>query len=285
MGLALGLAAAAFWVPPADDGDGTRLTALDPAAVRAVTLEYPRADRHSGQAELRLERREDGWHLTRPLARAARDGRIVTALAVLAARSRSCYDLADHDAADFGLAPPRLRLQIGDTTLAFGDRSEDGRRYVTDGSRLCLVADRSYPLLAQGLDGLAVAQLLPAGTTPLRIETPRASAARPDPGTDWQLERSDGGRADLAAWAARWRAADAQSFVTDPADADLGRIRVATTDGRPHQWRIAQYEPELILVPEGADYGLRIARERAAGLLHPPAPSGTEPRSTPRGER
>lgn len=272
MGLALGLTAA-VWMLPADDGDGTRLTALDPAAVDAITLEFPRAETSADRPELHLERREDGWHLTRPIALPARDGRIVTALGVLSARTRSCYGLDDHDPAEFGLAPPRLRMHIDDTTLAFGDRSADGRRYVSTGSRLCLVGDRTYPLLAQGLGGLAVAELLPAGATPLRIETPRAVAARRNPRADWQLERGDQGRPELAAWAARWRAAAAQSFELAPADADHGRVRIETTGSGAYQWRIVRREPKLVLVPEGADYGLRIAPEHAADLLHPPAAS------------
>lgn len=280
LGLALGLAAAVWMLPP-DDGDGPRLTALDPAAIRALTLDYPRPEAEADHPDLHLERRDDGWHLTRPIARPARDGRIVTALGVLSARTRSCYDLDDHDPVEFGLAPPRLRMHIDDTTLAFGDRSEDGRRYVSTGSRLCLVADRTYPLLGQGLGGLAVAELLPAGAKPLRIETPRAMAARPNPRAAWQLERGDQGSTDLAAWAARWRAAAAQSFELAPADADHGRIRIETTGGGAHQWHIVQREPELVLVPEGADYALRIAAEHAADLLHPPpAPAETEPSST-----
>lgn len=276
LGLALGIGAT-LWMLPADDGDdGTRLTGLDPAALRALTLEYPRAEARAARPELHLERRNDGWHLTRPIERTARDGRIVTALGVLSARTRSCYDLADHDPADFGLAPPRLRLRVDDTTLAFGNRSEDGRRYVSTGSRLCLVADRTHPLLAQGLGGLAVAQLLPAGATPMRIETPGALAARSDQRAEWQLERSDRGQADLTAWAAGWQAAAAQSFELAPADADHGRIRIDTADGGVHRWRIAQSEPGLVLVPEDAGYGLRIASEDAADLLHPPAATDTQ---------
>lgn len=274
LGLVLGLGAA-LWQLPAGNGDEAQLTALDPAAVHTLTLTYPRTG--DSRPDLGLERREDGWHLVHPIAHAARDGRIVTALEVLAARADSCYELAEHDPADFGLESPRLRLEIDDTTLAFGDRAEDGRRYVATGGRLCLVTDRGYPLLAQGLDGLAASGLLTAGATPLRIETPRAVAMRPEPRADWRLERGGEGRsADLAAWAARWRAASAQSFALDPGDADHGRIRIETSDGDVHQWRIAQRDPELVLVPAGADYGLRIAAEQAAALLHPPAPSTTE---------
>lgn len=274
LGVALGLGAA-LWKLPADQRDDARLTALDPAAVRTLKLAYPGTD--DGKPELELERREDGWHLTRPIARPARDGRIVTALDVLAARADSCYDLAEHDPADFGLESPRLRLQVDDTTLAFGDRAADGRRYVATGGRLCLVTDRGYPLLAQGLDGLAASELLPVGATLLRIETPAAAAARANARADWQLERGDKGQpVDLAAWAARWRAAGAQSFALDPGDADHGRIRIETSDGTVHQWRIAQRDSELVLVPADADYGLRVSSEQAAALLHPPAPSTTD---------
>lgn len=281
LGLALGLSAA-LWMLPGNDGDSSRLTGVDPDAVRALTLTYPRAS----SARLELERRDDGWHLTRPIARAARDGRIVTALEVLKARTDSCYELAAHDPAEFGLESPRLRLRIDDTTVAFGSRAADGRRYVAAGERLCLVADRGYPLLAQGLDGLAASGLLPQGAAPLRIDTPEAAAARANARADWQLERGDQGRpVDLEAWAAHWRAAGAQSFALSPGDGDHGRIRVETTGGGIHRWRIAQREPELVLVPADADYGLGIASEQAARLLHPPAPSNADAQDAPAGQR
>lgn len=261
---AAGLALLA-WLLPRGDGGPAPLTAVAPADVREVTVRYPREGR---QAALELERRADGWHLTAPITRAARDGRVVTVLAVLGARPDSCYDAAEHEPARFGLDPPAVVLEAGDAVVAFGDLAADGRRYVRAGDRLCLLPDRARPLLARGLDGLASPGLLPPGATPVRIETPAARASRATAASSWALERGSG---SAETWAARWRGARAEAFLREPPAADLGRLRVSTADGGTHRWRIARRDGGLVLVPEGADYGLVIGAGAAAGLLAPPA--------------
>ena len=239
------------------------LTAVAPQSVEQLALQFPRGE----TPNLQLERRRDGWYLTAPIERPARDGRVVSALAVLAARSESCYPAADRQLAEFGLAPPRLRLTAGEARVAFGDRAADGRRYVLAGDRLCLVDDRSYPLLAQGVDNLASTTLLPAGARPTRIATPAAEARRGDSASGWTFARGDG---DASGWADRWQAARASGITLEPATADLGLIRIATDAGRIHEWRIAAREPKLVLVPPGADYGLTLTPDRARALLTPP---------------
>ena len=252
------------WYTAGRDPGPAPLTRADPRAIEQLTLEFPRGER---PAEVQLERHRDGWHLTSPIERPARDGRVVSALAVLTARSNSCYPAAERRLAEFGLEPPRLRLTAGDARVAFGDRAADGRRYVLAGERLCLINDRSYPLLARGLDNLASATLLPAGARPTRIATPAAETRRTDEGTGWTFSRGHG---DGSAWADRWQGASATGFTLDPPATDLGLIRIATDAGRIHEWRIAAREPDLVLVPPGADYGLVIAPERARALLAPP---------------
>lgn len=269
--VALALAA---WLLPRPAGGPAPVTPIAPAEVRALELRFP-AD--PARPALALERRRDGWHLTRPIARAARDGRVVSALGVLDARSESCYDAAGRDPAGFGLAEPRLVLRADDTEVAFGDRAPDGRRYLRAGGRLCLVEDRSYPLLAGGLDGLAAPGLLPPGSTPVAIETPAAAAERASPASDWRLLRGAG---DPGRWADRWRGARARAFVLEPPGDDLGRVRVRTAAGDSHEWRIAQREPDVILVPADTDYGMVVPDPLAANLLEPPRtpPAGEENR-------
>jgi hypothetical protein len=241
------------------------LTDVDPRSVERLRLEWPRAD----SERVAFERRRDGWHLTQPIERSARDGRIVSALAVLAARSDACYPTTQHELGQFGLATPRLRAITGAATLAFGNRAADGRRYVRAGERFCLLADRSYPLLQQGV-GLANLNLLETGATPTRIATPAAQARRRDDGSGWKFLAGSG---DAPSWAARWRAAQAAGVTLDPPAAERGRVHVATADGRIYTWRIAAREPKLILVAPDAAYGLTVPRERAEALLQPPAES------------
>lgn len=270
---AVGLGLLAWWLPAGQD-DGAVLTPVAPSGVAALRLEYPpgaSASDGGGRPALRLQRRDDGWHVTEPIARPARDGRIVTALGVLSARTRSCYAAGDRDLAEFGLATPRLILHVGETSVGFGDRAADGRRYVRSGERLCLIADDGYPLLARGLDGLAAPALLADDAVPVRIETPAIAATRADATAEWLVERgADARSADLRTWAARWQAARAQSFVLAPPAADHGRVRIETAEGSIHEWRIARPPPDPVLVPRGAQYGVTIAAAHGEALLRAP---------------
>ena len=172
---------------------------------------------------MRLERRRDGWHVVEPIERAASDGRVVTALSVLAARARSCYPVAEHEPAEFGLDRPRLRMEADEATVEFGDRAADGRRYVRAGDRFCLLPDQYWPLLKQGLNGLAAPSILGAATTPRRIATPGAEARRSGTDDGWEFSRGSG---DAKAWAAHWRGA--RAFTAAWAVWKPGRSRART---------------------------------------------------------
>ena len=254
--------AGAAWYAGQTPSGPAPLTAIEPRDVQTLELVFPRQDR----SPLRLERRRDGWHFVEPIERPARDGRVVSALTVLVAPRRSCYPVAEHEPAEFGLNRPRLRMRADDTTVEFGDRAADGRRYVRAGDRFCLLPDQFWPLLKRGLDGLADPSVLGTGTAPRRIATPDAEARFGDADGGWTLTEGTG---DAKAWAAHWRAARASGFILDPPAADLGRIRIAT-DNAILQWRVAAREPRLILVPTGADYGIAIPAAEAERLLAPP---------------
>jgi hypothetical protein len=264
----LAAAGAAAWLAR-DPSAGDTLTALDPGEIRAFTVTYPREPQ---RPPLHLARREDGWHVTEPIARPARDGRVVTALAALTATPESCYDAGGRDRASFGLAPAAAVVEAQGTRLAFGARGPDGRRYVLAGQRLCLVPDQALPMLAAGLDGLALRGLLPVGTTAVTIETPAARAERATAASAWQLSRGTG---DAEAWARTWRTARADTFALAPPQADLGAVSVRTSSGRLLRWRIAAREPDLVLVPADAPYGLVVPAARAGALLAPPAPGAS----------
>lgn len=250
------------------DGDRLQpasLTDLDPAAVTGFSVRY--AD---GRPAMRVEERDEGWHLVEPIDRPARSARIVRILSFLNDRSDACYALSDERLADFGLDEARLVLGANGAEVEFGDRAPDGRRYVRSGERLCLVDDVAYPLLSQGADAVAVLGLLPGNGDPVAIRTPEAAATDPDGDGEWEFERGEGAG---KRWAVRWRATSATGLDLDPPADDLGQAIVELEDGTVHRWRIAVRageETDLVLVPEGRDYGLRIPRDEALGLIEPP---------------
>lgn len=149
-GLAIALGGLALLLPEPRRDPPPPAVAFAPATIERITFR-PAGD---GQV-IELRRRDDGWHLTAPVERPARDGRVVQVLESLRQRTRSCYAAADHDPAEFGLEPPRARIELDDVTVAFGDRANDGRRYLSARGRLCLVEDIALPVLRSGVDSLA----------------------------------------------------------------------------------------------------------------------------------
>ncbi len=269
LGLAIALALAVWLLPRGPQG-ATRLTPLAPGAIESVRIGYPRAT--GERPELVLQRGRAGWRLQAPIERAARDGRVVTALAIFAARSDDCYAAAEHDATRFGLQQPRASIDADGHRVAFGDRAPDGRRYVAAGGRYCVLADHAYPLIARGLDALGVRALLPADAQPVRIVTPVALAERRSPDDAWRLHRGTG---DPGAWARNWRTARATGFALAVDGGEGEPVRVDLADQGHRSWRLLHRDGHELLVPEGAAYGLRLApdRERAA-LLTPPRTRG-----------
>lgn len=259
------VATAIFMVRDSGHLSPAPVTNLDPSTVTTFEVRY--AD---DRPALRLEGGETGWRIVEPVQREARSARVVRIISFLNARLDSCYAETEERLAEFGLDSPRLTLVAGDVTVDFGDRSPDGRRYVGSGERLCLVDDVAYPLLDQGLAGVASMRLVAHDAQPVEIRTPAAMAVDEDAEGQWKFEEGEGAG---QRWAARWRAASATDFDLDPPEQDQGTVRIAFHDGHTLRWRIADGaggERSLVLVPEGADYGLELAVDEAAGLITPP---------------
>ncbi len=262
LALALGLG---VWLSLQSQPGPPPLTPLAPSTIESVRIAYPRAD---DRPALVLQRGRAGWRLSQPIERAARDGRLVTLLAIFTARSDACYAAAEHDAARVGLDQPRASVDAGGHRIAFGDRAPDGRRYVASGQRYCLVVDHAYPVLARGLDGLGMRRLLPVGARPVRIVAPGAVAERRSPDEPWQLTRGTG---DAAAWAHNWRTARAAGFALDVDGAGAERVRVDLAEQGHRAWRLLQRDGHALLLPEGGDYALRLAPAgQRPSLLTPP---------------
>lgn len=147
--LALVLGLAALLLPDPQRNRPPPAVAFEPGSIERITYRPAR----DGEV-LELRRGTEGWRLSAPVARAARDGHVNQLLESLRERTDSCYPAADHDPAEFGLDPPRAELELDGITVSFGDRASDGRRYLQARGRLCLVEDIALPLLQGGSDSL-----------------------------------------------------------------------------------------------------------------------------------
>lgn len=114
----------------------------DPGSVDRVVL-----DRLGTEETLRLERRSDGWFMTRPRESRVDESRVARALGALREATDSCYGAAEHEPDEFGLHPPQAELRLDSLRVEFGYRGVDGRRYVRHGGRLCLIEDITLPIL------------------------------------------------------------------------------------------------------------------------------------------
>lgn len=241
------------------------LTELDPATVTQFEVRY--AD---DKPSLRLAGDGGNWRIVEPIDRPARNPRMVRVLSFLNDRVDSCYAENEDRQADFGLDQPKLTVAVDDVEIDFGDRTQGGRRYVGVDERLCVIDDVAYPLLSEGLSAIAEMSLLPSDATPVRIRAPGFEAVDPEGDDSWEFDSGEGAG---QRWSVRWRSTSAAGFELDPPDDDHGEIAIELADGVSLRWRIAAEpgeEQELILVPEGQDYGLRIEPADAAGLIEPP---------------
>lgn len=239
------------------------LTEAKPEEVESFSVEYT-----DDRPTMRLRGDDDGWRIVEPFERGARESRVVRILSFIDDRIDSCYEPSEERRAEFGLDESDLALRVGERTIEFGDRTQDGRRYVGTQDRYCLIDDTAYPLLANGAQGIAANELVTSGRTPVAIRTPAAEASQED--DDWSF---DDGSGSGERWAVRWRSANASGFETDPPADDFGQVEIEFDDGPSQRWRLAS-DPEaggdLILVPEGHDYGVRIAEQDQRGLVEPP---------------
>ena len=259
------VATAMFLLRDAGRLEPQALTALDPATVTQVEVDY-----HDDRPAMRLRGDGGNWQVVEPITRPARSARMVRVLSFLNDRVDSCYADNEDRRAEFGVDQPGLTLAVDGVEIEFGDRTQGGRRYVGIDERLCVVDDVAYPLLSEGLSAIAVMSLLPSDSTPVSIRAPAVEAVDPDGDDSWEFETGEGAG---QRWSVRWRSTNAAGFELDPPDDDYGEVAIELADGGSLRWRIAAEpgeEQALILVPEGHDYGLLIEPADAAGLIRPP---------------
>lgn len=136
--------------------------------------------------EITLERQGDGWYLTSPLQVRANDFRIEPLLRIVEAASHGGFRADPQALAQYGLAPPLVRLQVNDVELAFGTTEPlDGRRYVMVGDLVHLTDDHYYDRLQADAAAFASNSLLPEGARPERIDLP-GLVLQADPEGRWR---------------------------------------------------------------------------------------------------
>ncbi|MDQ7016115.1 MAG: hypothetical protein Q9N68_07040 [Gammaproteobacteria bacterium] len=213
-----------------------------------------------------VQRQAGRWWLQEPFHAPADPLRIEAALAIRQAEVRSQYPIEGLNLVEFGLQPPRAVLQLGEVSLAFGDKSPSGKRYVRLDQTLFLLDDVYLPLWAGG--GRELVQRRPFEPTAslISIETPYIQIEKK--AGLWSLSSTQAPALAAEQLAESWRFALAEAVLPFSGEATGARL-ILRSETQSWRYRVVNEEP-LTLVPEGADYQLRFSAALSRELLFLP---------------
>lgn len=261
------VAAIAYFAPwQAAEKDGALAT------LRAADASRIRIERGDAPA-IELEKRDDRWLLTAPLAAPADAFQVERLLAILGARSSG--RLPAVDLARFGLDPPRVRLTVDGQTYAFGAINEVMReQYVLAAGAVHAVELRYGAAVPTHVSALIAKQLLDADEVPVRFETRSYTVALED--GRWRISPAAGdpGQDDLNRWVDGWRHALALSAAPHDDRPVQEEVRIALKDGRRITVGVVQREPEFVMRRPDRALQYVFATESAKRLLMPPGSPG-----------
>ncbi|HDP90465.1 MAG TPA: DUF4340 domain-containing protein [Thioalkalivibrio sp.] len=262
--LAVAVLAAIALLGRGTDAPGERLTALDPERVARITVHG------EDQPPVRLERRGAHWWLTSPWELEASPRRIADLAALANAPSRAAYAAATLDLARYGLAPPRMRLELDDTVIEFGATNPVTRqRYARVGDTVHLIDDTHTYLLNATTESYLGPRLLPREAQIVTLALPDRRIERDATG-GWRTDGAETTPDDAQALIDAWRRAEAlwaRPFI--PQD-DLPEVRITLADGQVLRFAVAGTAPDLLLARPDLGFVYTLPAEAAAGLLDTP---------------
>lgn len=249
-----------LWFRPGEEAapEAPPLTPLARAAIDAIAITRP------GEADVRLERREDGaWRLTAPIE-ARVDPFTLDALVDLAgAPTDRTVATEAGDLARFGLAPPELTVRLNQTEVHFGAAHPlEDRRYARHDSRVYLLPVRYYRAASAPYTNFIDTRLIEPGRKLTALALPGFRLTLED-GT-WRrapaLEPLSSDR--INAFVDDWK--HARALRVQPYAGDPVRQRITLTAEGPEAGAaeitvgILAREPELVLYrpDEGLQYHL-----------------------------
>lgn len=153
-----------------------------------------------GSPPIGLSEQSGQWQMQQPRPARASNHRVELILQLLESPVYSEFYVFDSsELKTFGLAQPRLSLQLDDTLLLFGDtESLSGRRYVMHSGVIYLIDDDISPLLQAGAGNFVDPRLLPEGSQLQRVTLPMHKQNQLDPAHTINLIHTQGSwRSDI----------------------------------------------------------------------------------------
>ncbi len=160
----------------------------------SITIQRP------GSSPVGLIEKSGQWQMQQPRPARASNHRVALILQLLNSPVYSEFYVFDSSELQmFGLAQPRLTLQLDDTLLLFGDtESLSGRRYVMHSGVIYLIDDDISPLLQAGAGNFVDPRMLPEGAQLRRMTLPMLRERQLDPHHSINLIQTQGSwRSDI----------------------------------------------------------------------------------------
>lgn len=236
-------------------------------AREALSLRIERA----GAVPVVLDRKQDAWSITAPIAARADDSRVQQVLAIVEAKS--ALRLQADDRGRFGLEPPQVRVVVDGQSFSFGLLNEITReQYVMAGNAVYAVHPRYGVALPVGALQMASRRLFGPGEAPARIALKGFTVEQRE--GRWTLTPGTGdlSQDDLIRWVDAWRLASALSVEPRSAARARDEIRIQLKSGRGFALGVMSREPELVLARSDEVLQYRFGAALAKRLLSPPAP-------------
>lgn len=254
LALVAGLGAWIYYKPAAPARASHPLSALRAQEVKRVALERP-SRAPSPAVSVVLERIEDRWRMTVPVAARVETPQVERLLALLDAQSVARYPAGD--LARYGLDRPLATMTLNDQSFSFGAVNETTReQYVLTGEHVYAIPLALRTSLPRDAHALISRALFAPGEEPVRFELPAFTAALEDGTWTFTPPGDDPGPDERNGWAGAWRQATAVQAAPHDGRAAPETFSVKLEDGRSIKLGILQREPELVLLrtDEGIQY-------------------------------
>ncbi|WP_145930792.1 DUF4340 domain-containing protein [Acidihalobacter prosperus] len=246
---------------------------LHAADIRHITL--TRGDRP--KLEFALE--AGVWRIVAPLQARANRMLMQSLLALPETRSQRHYAAKGLDLAQYGLSPPRVTIDYGDThTLALGTLNALNRlRYVLAGQQLYLIQDALADLPESAARRWISLDLLPPHARIRDLALPGLSIRALSPSSWTVTPHPPKLRSDQVTQLLRnWTLASAYRITATPKAPAGGKpaqpVAITLDNGTLYRFEVISTQPELVLRRDklGVDYHLPAAMAKALLSLAPP---------------
>ena len=262
-----------LWLGPWNQPDENppAFAALSRDEVTRIQIDLPDSSR------VVLDKTTGGWYATQPWERKADPTRINVLLATLSVTKGTLYHTSELNLAEVGLEPAQATLTLNNERFFFGHPGTKGeRRYLQVSDKVALVPDIIFPMLKQGLTGIADKKLIPPGTD--KIKTPHYTLDKTS--GEW---RSPDMAGDVAhALVAKWHTQQVTRFIAWPPDdipatsmEEPPRIVLTSSDNLDRIFEVIALPDQVVIYPLNARYAMTLTPDQLVELGLAPT---TEPR-------